>query len=209
MTLTAFPPSTAVSSTARRERPMAPAKVRILETALRLFYDEGIRATGVDLLIAESSVTKATFYKHFGSKDRLVLDYVEIQRQRGESALEDAIGDARSAAATIGRVVDMVESTIESSDYRGCPFMNAAAEYPDRQHPVRQVTAAYTDHVSARLATVFTSLGHPLPGAAADGLTLAINGAYAWSYMADDVAARAGLRRVAERLVAECGSATR
>ncbi|HET8957053.1 MAG TPA: helix-turn-helix domain-containing protein [Microcella sp.] len=209
MTLTAFPSSTAVSSTVRRERPMAPAKVRILETALRLFYDEGIRATGVDLLIAESSVTKATFYKHFGSKDRLVLDYVEIQRQRGETALDDAIGDARSAATTIGRVIDMVESTIESSGYRGCPFMNAAAEYPDRQHPVRQVTAAYTDHVSARLATVFTTLGHPLPGAAADELTLAINGAYAWSYLADDVAARAGLRRVAERLVAECGGATR
>lgn len=201
MTLTA-PPT--LASAPRRERPLAPAKLRILETALRLFYDEGIRATGVDLLIAESSVTKATFYKHFGSKDRLVLDYVEIQRQRGEAALDEAIGDARGAAATIGRVVDLVERTIEGETYRGCPFMNAAAEYPDAQHPVREVTAAYTDHVAARLASVFAGLGHPLPGAAADELTLAINGAYAWSYMADDVAARAGLRRVAERLIAEC-----
>lgn len=208
MTLTALPSTAPVPSATRRDRPMAPAKVRILETALRLFYDEGIRATGVDLLIAESSVTKATFYKHFGSKDRLVLDYVEIQRQRGEAALEEAIGDARGAAATIGRIVDMVESTIEADGYRGCPFMNAAAEYPDRQHPVRLVTAAYTDYVAARLASVFASLGHALPGAAADELTLAINGAYAWSYMADDVAARAGLRLVAERLIAEC-SATR
>jgi AcrR family transcriptional regulator len=195
---------TAPATTARRERPMAPAKIRILETAQRLFYDEGIRATGVDLLIAESSVTKATFYKHFGSKDRLVLNYIEIQRELGQSRLEEAIGDARGAAATIGRVIDMVESDISSDSYRGSAFMNATAEYPERQHPVREVAAAYTDHVAARLSRVFSELGHPMPGAAADELTLAINGAYAWSYMADDVAARAGLRRVAERLIAEC-----
>ena len=55
----------------------APARERILDTAFRLFYARGIRAVGVDLLIAESGVAKATFYKHFGAKDDLVLAYLD------------------------------------------------------------------------------------------------------------------------------------
>ena len=58
---------------------MAPAKQRILDAATTLFSQEGIRAVGVDRLIHESSVTKATFYKHFGSKDRLIYDYVSAR----------------------------------------------------------------------------------------------------------------------------------
>jgi AcrR family transcriptional regulator len=55
---------------------IAPAKRRILETANTLFYDEGIRSVGIDRLISESGVTKATFYKHYGSKDRLIVEYI-------------------------------------------------------------------------------------------------------------------------------------
>ena len=78
---------------------LAPAKQRILETANRLFYNDGIRPVGIDRLISESAVTKATFYKHFGSKDGLVLAYLkyrheELDRElwRHVDAHEDVVG---------------------------------------------------------------------------------------------------------------------
>src|ERR1700712_5339901 len=69
------------------------AKLRILETADRLFYGEGIRNVGIDRLISESSVTKATFYKHYGSKDRLILLYIE-GRHTAEVARLEAVSNA-------------------------------------------------------------------------------------------------------------------
>ena len=71
--------------------PLAPAKKRILDTADLLFYDEGIRAVGVDRLISASSVTKATFYKHYRSKDRLIAEYVDHRHRQ-------AVAGARRAA---------------------------------------------------------------------------------------------------------------
>ncbi len=76
-------PSDDLASPGGSSVPPAPrtggAKVRILETATRLFYEEGIRNVGVDRLISEASVTKATFYKHYGSKDNLILAYIRAQ----------------------------------------------------------------------------------------------------------------------------------
>jgi len=86
-----------------RVHPPAPAKIRILETANRLFYDEGIRSVGIDRLISESGVTKATFYKHYGSKDRLILDYVTARHQSFVAALNalvEATPDPADASVT-------------------------------------------------------------------------------------------------------------
>lgn len=185
-------------------RRAAPAKVRILETALRRFYDDGIRAVGVDLLIAESSVTKATFYKHFGSKDRLVMDYMEAQRDRAVSELEEAIGSPADSARALSRIGAHILATIEQSGYRGSPFINAAAEYPDPEHPVRVLTTQHQEYLAARFSQVFDAAGHPLPGEAADDLLIAMNGAMTWVYVGDPIAARAAFRRTLERLQNEC-----
>lgn len=204
MTLTATTP--ADSATVTPIRRAAPAKVRILETALRRFYDDGIRAVGVDLLIAESSVTKATFYKHFGSKDRLVMDYMEAQRDRAVTALDDVIGSPEQAHDALARIGAHILETIEQSGYRGSPFINAAAEYPDPDHPVRVLTTQHQEYLAARFTTVFDAAGHPMPGEAADDLLIAMNGAMTWVYVGDPIAARAAFRRTLDRLQAECGT---
>ena len=71
------PTTTGCPNSCRRPAIASPARDRVLETAFRLFYARGIRAVGVDLIIAESGVAKATFYKHFPSKDELVLAYLD------------------------------------------------------------------------------------------------------------------------------------
>lgn len=204
MSLTATTPAETAQVTPIRRA--APAKVRILETALRRFYDDGIRAVGVDLLIAESSVTKATFYKHFGSKDRLVLDYMEAQRDRAVSELEDVISSPNQADGALGRIGTHILDTIDQPGYRGSPFINAAAEYPDPAHPVRVLTTRHQEYLAARFTTVFDAAGHPMPGEAADDLLIAMNGAMTWVYVGDPIAARAAFRRTLDRLQAECGA---
>ena len=114
--------------TATQTRPSA-ARERILEAAFALFYARGIRAVGVDLIIAESGVAKATFYKHFPAKDDLVVAYLDKV---------DGIwtGQLHQAAAAAGPdpvdqlvgMFDALRTSCRREGYRGCAFINAAAE---------------------------------------------------------------------------------
>ena len=112
------------------------ARQRILETATRLFYSEGVRAIGIDRIIAEAAVAKATFYSHFPSKDDLVRAYIEEQDRIGQVTLGAlAKGSPRES---LFAVFDTIGEAAVQAGYRGCPFLNAAAEYPDPATPVRQ-----------------------------------------------------------------------
>jgi AcrR family transcriptional regulator len=182
-------------------RPTGGAKLRILETAARLFYEEGIRGVGVDRLIAEAMVTKATFYKHYGSKDNLILAYVRSRHEQVQQAMAAIIAAAPDARAAVGTWVDTVVDTTTSPDFRGCAFLNAAAEYHDPRHPVREVVASHRDWYTAQLADLLHAAGHPLPGDGADELMLARDGAMVGSYAGDPVAACAALGRVANRVI--------
>ena len=105
------------------------ARDRILETAFALFYARGIRAVGVDLIIAESGVAKATFYKHFPAKDQLVLAYLDKVDGVWSGQLRTAAEAAGEAAddQLVG-MFDALVSACRRDGYRGCAFINAAAE---------------------------------------------------------------------------------
>jgi AcrR family transcriptional regulator len=202
-------PKEAVVSIAEQTRISAPAtsrspwaKVRILETANVLFYEEGIRTVGVDRLISESSVTKATFYKHYGSKDKLIVDYVNARHDakvlETTAAIEGADGPEDALRAVLATLVD----TIDSPGFRGCAFLNAASEFPDSAHVVRRVVQAHRDWLTDVLADQLAALGHPMPGDAADELMLAMDGAQSGGYAGDPIAASAALVRVFNRIIA-------
>ncbi|MFJ3381471.1 TetR/AcrR family transcriptional regulator [Curtobacterium sp. NPDC090217] len=178
------------------------AKVRILETATRLFYEEGIHSVGVDRLISEASVTKATFYKHYGSKDNLILAYIRTQHERVQDRFERLVTDAGEAPRAVRAWVDAVSDEVNEAEFGGCAFLNAAAEYHDPRDPVRQVVASHRDWYTERLAELLQAAGHPLPGDGADELMLARDGAMSGAYAGDAIAATAALRRVAERVLA-------
>lgn len=174
---------------------LAPAKQRILTTADRLFYDDGIRAVGIDRLIALSSVTKATFYKHYGSKDRLILEYIAYRHLQVAEALDAAAQECDEPEELIREIGRMQVRFINGPGFRGCPFLNAATEFTDPGHPVRRAVDDHREWFRGILETLLRSAGHPLPGDAADDLVLARDGAMLGGYAGDTVAATASLQR--------------
>ncbi len=122
---------------------MPASRARLLDTATRIFYAEGIHSVGVDRIIAEAQVTRATLYRHFKGKEELILSYLQ-QADRGIQGQVAAIRTKDlSSADTVRAVSRVIAEGIQSSGFRGCAFLNAAAEYPDPSHPVHQAVLAH------------------------------------------------------------------
>ena len=185
--------------------PAPGAKQRILETANRLFYEEGINSVGVDKLISSSSVTKATFYKHYGAKDRLILEYLRGQHRIVEELLDGIIATAQRPEDAVLGLIDAIVAEIHRPGFRGCAFINAAAEFADPRHPVRDIVSSHRDWYTGRLTDLLRSGNHQMPGDAADELMLARDGAMSGAYAGDPVSATAALQRVSARIVTETG----
>ena len=181
----------------------APAKGRILETANDLFYEDGIRNVGVDRIISASAVTKATFYKHYRAKENLIVEYITTRHERVRANIEAIIAAAPDSRAALNDFVAAILTEIASPGFRGCPFINAAAEFPNAEHPVRLVVTAHREWYVDTLAELLKGAGHPVPGDAADELLLARDGALSGGYAGDSVAASAALVRIANRVFAE------
>jgi len=181
----------------------APAKGRILDTANVLFYEDGIRNVGVDRIIGASSVTKATFYKHYRAKDNLIVEYINARHESARASLEQIIASSPDAKTALREFVAAVVADIDRPGFRGCPFINAAAEFPDANHPVRRIVTTHREWCVDTLADLLKGVGHPVPGDAADELLLARDGAMSGGYAGDSIAATAALGRIAARVLAE------
>ena len=171
------------------------ARERILVTAHDLFYRDGIRATGVDRIIAASGVAKLTFYRHFASKDDLVLAFLDYRHERWMAWLVDALG--RHGARLGGGLAPLVTALAEwfaDPAFRGCAFINAVAEMggslPDAVAIARRHKQDMTD--------VLAGLLPPGPGraAAAHAAAVAVDGAIVQAQMAGGAAAIAALQRL-------------
>ncbi len=177
------------------------ARDRILDTAFRLFYARGIRAVGVDLIIAEAGVAKATFYKHFPAKDELVLAYLDKV---------DAIwtGQLRTAAEAAGpapsdRLVglfDALGTACRREGYRGCAFINAAAEAMPGT-AIHERTVAHKQAVLAWVRDLAEQAGASDPAGLARSLTLLLDGGLADGALAADPAAVVVAKETARQLV--------
>ena len=185
----------------------APAKRRILETANVLFYEDGIRSVGVDRIISASSVTKATFYKHYRAKENLIVEYITNRHVTVRANVEEIIAAAPTPELALRDFISAIIAEIDRPGFRGCPFINVAAEFPQSDHPVRRVVTAHREWYVDTLAELLRGMGHPVPGDAADELLLARDGALAGGYAGDSIAASAALGRIANRVLAESTSA--
>jgi AcrR family transcriptional regulator len=181
--------------------PLAPAKQRILETADRLFYDEGIRTVGVDRLIADAHVTKATFYKHYGSKERLVVAYIEDRHRDIAERLAAYARDHEEASDVLRGLRDAIVEMIEEPGFRGDPFANAAAEFSDHTHPVRRAIEDHRDWYLDVMERMLRAMAVDLPGDVADDLMLARDGAMSGGYVGDPIAVTASLRRAFDHVL--------
>jgi AcrR family transcriptional regulator len=161
---------------ARRARP--PVRERLLLVADELFYAEGINSVGIDRLLAEAGVAKASLYQHFASKDELVAAYLQRRLDLAQSVLDRRMADVTGTPAE--RIVGFFEllgAWMTGPAFRGCPFINAAAEFPQADHVVRQVVVAHRTRTLARFRKLIADLEPEDPDALAWSLMLAYDGA--------------------------------
>jgi len=170
---------------ARRTTPQGTsvARDRLLTTATELFYREGIHAVGVDRIISAADVTRATFYRHFPGKEDLVEAYLGVEDAviRGAFA---AAGEATDDPAELLRlVIEGLAADVARLHTRGCPFINAAAEYPDPESAVRVAVAAHREWFRSQLEALLTAAGAEDPSLAAGELVLLRDAAMVGGYL--------------------------
>jgi AcrR family transcriptional regulator len=159
-------------------RPSA-ARQRILDTAFRLFYAHGIRAVGVDRIIAESGAAKATFYKYFPAKDDLVVAYLDTVDGIWSQQLHEAAEVAGTAPADqLVGMFDALGSACRRDGYRGCAFINAAAE-SEPGTPVHDRTLTHKTAVRGWVRGLAADAGAADPDLLARSLTLLLDGGLA------------------------------
>lgn len=129
-----------------------------MSVATDLFYHQGYRATGINEVIEKSGVAKATFYSHFPSKDDLGLAYLKQVKERESEHVEKCIRAAKGPLARFYAVVRSLEPWLLETKFRGCGFINMAAEIPDPEHPLRKVGREVYDVVRARVETLAREL---------------------------------------------------
>jgi AcrR family transcriptional regulator len=160
-----------------------PARTRLLDTARRLFYGEGIHAIGVARIAAEAGVTKATLYDHFPGKDDLVRAYLEEIHRGDVTTIETATRDGGDPHQALMAIFDVAIDRARDPGYRGCPYINAAAEYPDPAHPVQVVIEEHRAWLRDHFAALLRAAGHPEPDDTARMLVLLWDGAGVGGYL--------------------------
>ena len=159
-----------------------PVRERILDAAASLFYSEGIRAVSADRIIAEAGTTKVTFYRHFRTKEDLVVAYLQAQSAKIRSAAGHLSTDPCAGLLQLAEAMG-AETCVPG--FRGCPFINAAAEYPDAGSPVRAVVREHREWLHAEVSGRLAQLGAAEPAALADQLLMLRDGAMVHGYVAD------------------------
>ena len=192
-----------------RERGPAPspARERILDVADRLFYERGIHAVGVDTVVAESRAAKTTLYSHFRSKDDLVAAYLRRRSERWLTFLDEQLAaQGGAAAARILRVFDLLGDWFGEPGYRGCPFINACAEFSGADHPAAVVTREHRAQLTARFVGLAGEAGATAPERLAAQLVLLYDAAMVSAQIDGGPAAARTARDAAAVLLAHASS---
>jgi AcrR family transcriptional regulator len=191
---------------AHRSRPKASvsrARERVLEAAYELFSRQGIRAVGVDAIIAEAGVARMTFYRHFPSKDDLVLSFLERRERLWthewlESEVRSRATDPRERLLAI---FDVFDTWFQRDDFEGCSFINVLLENFGRGHPVMEATTVYLANIRVFLRGLAQDVGVAQPEDFARKWHILMKGSIVAAGEGDKLAARRA-REVGELLLA-------
>jgi AcrR family transcriptional regulator len=182
---------------------------QLIEAADRLFCTRGYHATGIDRILAEAGVAKMTLYKHFGSKDELILAALRARDQwfRNHLARELAQRTADPAERLVV-LFDVIDEFCHGAEFNGCMFANAAAEFPEPENPIHAAAVEHKRLFAAYLRKQAEAAGASDPAALADRLALLVEGVFATANVRgpDGVAARA--KELAQGLVREATADT-
>lgn len=177
------PTGRAVAASERSPRtaaePTPDVRERILDTASTLFYQRGVRAVGVDLVVQEAAVAKTSLYRHFPTKDDLIVAFLEREDLEfwavwdgvAKQHPDDPVGE-------LDAHMRWISERLARSNYRGCPQINVAAEFAEEDHPARQVSKRHMQALRSRLYGIGKRLRAPRPDQLAAQLAVLINGAF-------------------------------
>lgn len=157
---------------------LSQARARIMASASQLFSQYGYQAVGVDTLVAEANVAKATLYKHFPSKDDVIVAYLHQEDENLWHWWEEAVEDATTPRERLLAVFNMVEKRVTSPTCYGCPFLLAAAEFPKQDHPAHRFAVEHKKKVQQRLFSLISAAGFDNPDQLTDALYLIYDGAW-------------------------------
>jgi AcrR family transcriptional regulator len=155
------------------------ARQRLLATASNIFYAEGIHSVGVDRIIAEAKITRATFYRHYRGKEELILAYLREVHQMERGTVDAAIAADTTPIDPLLVLAGSIVENIQSPGFRGCAFLNAAAEYPDTDHPVHREIIAHRQWFLDTLTTLMARVHEETADPAARHFVMLRDGAMA------------------------------
>lgn len=177
---------------------------RILDTATRMFYYQGIAATGVDSIVESAGVAKMSLYRHFGSKERLIVACLSRLDTRYHdwfvAQVEDRAGDP---VAKLLSVFDVLGEWFASSHFRGCAFINATAELADPRHPARGPAMRHKERNREYVEELAGAAGATDPAGLSRQLMLLVEGAIVTALVQGDPLAAANAKAAASALVVQ------
>jgi AcrR family transcriptional regulator len=158
------------------------AQEHLLLAADELFYREGVRAVGVEAVVERAGVNKMSLYRQFSSKDELVVAYLKRCDERFFARLETSVSKhPGEPVKQLLQYFDDLTGRASAANYRGCPFVNVAAEFPDASHPARHSVSDNKSRLIERLTALAKAASATDPAALANELALLIEGIYAAS----------------------------
>ncbi|HNQ95342.1 MAG TPA: TetR/AcrR family transcriptional regulator [Anaerolineales bacterium] len=158
-------------------------KDKVFQTAARMFYQHGYRAIGVDTLAAESGIGKMTLYRHYPTKDELIVAYLKDSNDLFWSNFEQITKDAPTAREKLLAFFESLQEYVKTPACYGCPFLNVATEFPETDYPGHQVALEHKQSVRARFRQLAKEAGARKPDVLADQLFFLMDGAYMASRM--------------------------
>ena len=176
-------------------------KDKVFQTASRLFYQNGYRAIGVDTLAAESGIGKMTLYRHYPSKDYLIVAYLKDSNELFWNNFEEITKDAPTARGKLLAFFESLQKYVMTPACYGCPFLNVATEYPETDYPGHQVAIEHKQSVRVRFRQLAKETGAKKPDVLADQLFLLMDGAYMASRMFGSKNPSAHLAEAAQILI--------
>lgn len=179
---------------------MQPRRQHLIDTAYRLFNEHGYHATGIDRILAESGVSKATLYKHFRSKEELILAVLQQRHAQFMAMLEGAIASARQKGEQPVLVIfDVLDAWFESEGFFGCNFIKASGEYAAAGDAIHEFA---TLHKIDMERLIRRSLGESGDDTMAAELALLVDGAIVVAHTRGDHGAARLAKKMAEQLLA-------
>ena len=190
-----------------RGSPVASSKRdQLIDTALEIFNRDGFHATGVDKIIGEASVARMTLYKHFKSKDELIL---AVLRRRDEQFRNDFMRAVERLGKTprdrLLAIYDVLGDWFAERDFSGCMFINASAEFAPPDNPIHRAAGEHKTLMLRYITELAEAAGAPTPDELAASLMLLAEGAIVMAYVADDDKAAIRAKSAAEALIQQAG----